>query len=105
MLSKSTSNEVNSVLSRLEKEKGYKVTVITTRKLEFDPDAFAFGEKILRKWSKGAENAESKGIFLVVTTAKDGAVVGGDKFIRVRINDKDNPASTVYIYFTVKVSQ
>lgn len=55
----------------------------TLRKLEFENDAFAFGDKLIEKWYPTQEQGDAKGILLVVTTAKDGAVTGGPKFMNV----------------------
>lgn len=85
MLSKSSAGEINNKLAELNKETGYKVTLITLRKLEYDPDAFSFTEKILKKWYK--TNNDDKGIVLVITAGKDGAVLGGDKFMNALGDD------------------
>lgn len=60
---------------------GYKVVVITLRKLEYDPDAFSFADKIVEKWYPTAELGDKKGVLLVVTAAKEGAVSGGPSFM------------------------
>jgi uncharacterized protein len=80
VLSKSAQGEVNGKLADLEKRLGYKLTVVTLRKLEYDPDAFSFSEKVFKKWHK-TDGGDNAGILLVVTTGKDGAVVGGSKFL------------------------
>lgn len=86
MLSKSASGELNGKLADLEKRLGYKVTLITLRKLEYDPDAYSFSEKILKKWYKGTDSSQ-KGLVLIITTGKDGAVLGGDKFMNTLGDD------------------
>merc|ERR1711904_643788 len=50
VLSRTTRNEIDSKLSALESDLGYKLTLVTTRKLEFDPDGFTFSDKIFSKW-------------------------------------------------------
>ena len=49
VLSKATRSEVNKRLKLLEIESGYRLEVVTVRKLEFETDAFAFGDKVLDK--------------------------------------------------------
>lgn len=80
-LSRTARDEINNKLSDLEKRTGYKLIVATTRKLDFDPDAFSFSEKVFGNWHKSNEGDKS-GLLLVVTTGKDGALVGGDSFIK-----------------------
>ena len=58
---------------------------MTVRKLETENDAFAFGDKLIEKWYENVERGTNKGILLVVTTGKDGALTGGPKFLKVRI--------------------
>ena len=57
--------------------------VVTVRKLEFETDSFAFGDKILARWYPDKSEADKKGILIVVTTAKDGAIIGGPSFMQV----------------------
>lgn len=57
--------------------------VVTVRKLEFETDSFAFGDKILARWYPDKSDADKKGILIVVTTAKDGAIIGGPSFMQV----------------------
>ncbi len=54
----------------------------TLRKLEFENDAFAFGDRLIAKWY-GADR-DKKGILIVVTSGKDGALTGGKGFMKVR---------------------
>ena len=53
------------------------------RKLEFEQDAFSFGDKVLEKWYPNKAEADKKGILIVVTTGKDGALTGGPAFTKV----------------------
>lgn len=80
VLSKSTRNEVNKKLKSLEIQTGLRVEVVTVRKLEFETDGFAFADKALQAWYPTAEEAKSKGVLLVVTAGKEGAVTGGSAF-------------------------
>ncbi|KAK9841089.1 hypothetical protein WJX84_004537, partial [Apatococcus fuscideae] len=61
---------------------GYRLEAATIRKLEFENDAFALGDKLIEKWYPTKEQGDKKGILLVVTTGKDGAVTGGGGFLR-----------------------
>ncbi len=67
----------------LQTETGYRLEAVTTRKLEFENDAFAFGDKVVEKWYGTVEQGTNKGILVVVTTGKDGALTGGPDFMKV----------------------
>lgn len=69
----------------MQTETGYRVEVVTVRKLEFETDSFAFGDKILARWYPDKSDADKKGILIVVTTAKDGAIIGGPSFMQVGV--------------------
>lgn len=71
----------------MQTETGYRLEVVTVRKLEFETDGFAFGDKVLARWYPDKAEADKKGILIVVTTGKDGAITGGPAFIQV----KDDP--------------
>lgn len=62
---------------------GYRLEVATVRKLETENDAFAFGDKLIEKWYKTVEQGDKKGILLLVTSAKEGALTGGPAFMKV----------------------
>jgi uncharacterized membrane protein YgcG len=81
VLSRSTRDEIDSKLSTLAKRTGYKVLVVTTRKLEFQPDILSFSEKIFRKWSK-SDGGDKTGLLVMVTTNKEGALIGGESFVK-----------------------
>lgn len=40
---------------------GYRVEVATVRRLEFENDTFAFGDKLIAKWYKGAAKVRARG--------------------------------------------
>merc|ERR1711904_157481 len=80
VLSRTTRDEIDSKLSDLETNSGFKLVLVTTRKLEFDPDAFTFSEKIFSKWHK-LDGGDKNGLLLLVTAGKDGALVGGNSFL------------------------
>ncbi|GFR40997.1 hypothetical protein Agub_g1662 [Astrephomene gubernaculifera] len=80
VLSKSTRSELNKRLKLLEIQTGYRVEVVTVRRLEFETDAFAFADKVLENWYPSSETGRNKGMLLVVTSSKEGAVTGGQAF-------------------------
>lgn len=80
VLSKASRSEINQKLKLLEVQTGYRISVVTVRKLEFETDAFAFADKVLENWYTAAEG-EDKGLVLVVTSSKEGAVTGGPGFV------------------------
>lgn len=49
-INKTTKKAVNDRLKRLEIETGYRVTAITVRKLEVEPDAFVFTDRVIEGW-------------------------------------------------------
>ena len=67
----------------LQANTGYRLEAVTVRKLEFEQDAFSFGDKVLEKWYPNKAEADKKGILIVVTTGKDGALTGGPSFTKV----------------------
>ena len=68
---------VTAVCALRRQRRGYRLEAVTTRKLEFENDAFAFGDKVVEKWYGTVEQGDKKGILVVVTTGKDGALTGG----------------------------
>ncbi len=59
------------------------MTAVTVRKLEFEPDTYAFADKVLEGWYPSAAEGDKKGLVLVVTAAKEGAITGGKSFMNV----------------------
>lgn len=76
-----TKGEVNKELKVVEEKTGYKMVVITLRKLDFTPDPFTFSDKMLEKWFPTAEQGDKRGVLLVVTSGKEGALSGGKSFL------------------------
>ena len=66
----------------VQKQTGYRLEIATVRKLETENDAFAFGDKLVEKWYKTVEEGTNKGILLLVTSGKEGALTGGPKFLK-----------------------
>ena len=67
----------------MQAETGYRLEVATVRKLETEADAFSFGDKLIEKWYENVDRGSNKGVLVVVTSGKDGAVTGGPKFLKV----------------------
>merc|ERR1711990_811391 len=82
IMSRASSGEINKTLKELEDQTGYHLNVITVRKLVFEQDPYAFGDKVLETWYPTLEEGNNKGNFLLVKTAKEAAVVGGPKFLK-----------------------
>lgn len=87
LLSRAASGSINSRLKELEEATGYHVNVITVRKLVFEQDPFAFGDKVLETWYPTLEEGNNKGNLLLVKNTKEGAVVGGPAFLKGVGND------------------
>lgn len=81
VINRATTKSVGDQLLELERQTGYRLEVATVRKLEFESDAFAFGDKLVSKWFPGSE-ADKRGVLLIVTAGKDGALTGGDAFVK-----------------------
>jgi len=82
LMSRSTATAVNKTLKELEDATGFHMNVITVRKLVFETDPFAFGDKVLETWYPTVEEGNDKGNLLLVKSTKDGALVGGPKFLK-----------------------
>ena len=80
-LSKSSFASLSKALTQLEKDTGYHLNVVTLRKLLSDPDAFTYSDKVLEGWYPTREEGDKKGVLLVITTSRDGAVSGGPAFL------------------------
>jgi len=81
VLSRTARNDIDNKLSSLAERTGYKLVIATTRKLEFNPDVFSLSEKVFGKWHK-SDGGDKDGLLLMVTAGKDGALVGGNSFIK-----------------------
>ncbi|EFN54260.1 hypothetical protein CHLNCDRAFT_58309 [Chlorella variabilis] len=80
VLNKTTKKTVGDQLKALEDATGYHLEVATVRRLEFENDTFAFGDKLVSKWYPGAAK-DKAGVLIVVSAGKDGALTGGDAFM------------------------
>lgn len=82
VLNRVTRSDLKRLLRDLEDRKGFHVNVITLRKLTSKADSFEFADAILEKWYPTLEEGNNKGIVLLVTTQKEGAVTGGPAFTK-----------------------
>jgi len=82
VLSRAGAGALSRVLKDLEKNTGYHLNVVTVRKLVFEQDPFAFGDKVLETWYPTLEEGNNKGNLLLVQVTKEGAVVGGPNFLK-----------------------
>jgi len=80
VLSRITKGELARELTQFEKETGYHIDVVTTRKLQSRGDVFEYADNLLEKWYPTLEEGDKKGVLVLITTAKEGAVAGGPTF-------------------------
>ncbi|KAK4488304.1 hypothetical protein RD792_004060 [Penstemon davidsonii] len=82
VLSRVTKSDLKRLLSDLESRKGYHINVVTVRKLTSKADAFEYADQVLEKWYPTVEEGNNKGIVVLVTSQKEGAVTGGPQFVK-----------------------
>jgi hypothetical protein len=58
-----------------QKTTGYKLDVVTVRKLVFEPDVFAFADQVIENWFPTAELGDKMGVLLVNTSGKVSASI------------------------------
>ncbi|XP_050221617.1 UPF0603 protein At1g54780, chloroplastic [Mercurialis annua] len=81
VLSRVTKTDLKQLLSDLEARKNFKINFITVRKLTSKADAFEYADQVLEKWYPSVEEGNNKGIVVLITSQKEGAVTGGPAFI------------------------
>ena len=82
VLNRTTRKSLNDQLAALESASGFRLEVATVRKLEVEGDPFALGDKMVEHWYPTVEAGTNKGVLLLVTAARDGAVTGGPAFLK-----------------------
>ncbi|KAL8166607.1 hypothetical protein V2J09_008106 [Rumex salicifolius] len=82
VLSRVTRSDLKRLLSDLESRKNYRINVVTVRKLTSKADAFEYADQILERWYPTIEEGDNKGIVVLVTSQKEGAVTGGPSFVK-----------------------
>ncbi|XP_059652525.1 UPF0603 protein At1g54780, chloroplastic [Cornus florida] len=82
VLSRVTKSDLKRLLSDLESRKNFHVNFITVRKLTSKADAFEYADQVLERWYPSVEEGNNKGIVVLVTSQKEGAVTGGPEFVK-----------------------
>ncbi|GAB4855509.1 hypothetical protein Ancab_024128 [Ancistrocladus abbreviatus] len=82
VLSRVTKSDLKRLLSDLESRKNFHINFVTVRKLTSKADAFEYADQVLEKWYPTVEEGDNKGIVVLVTSQKEGAVTGGPSFIK-----------------------
>ncbi|CAA3018580.1 UPF0603 protein At1g54780, chloroplastic [Olea europaea var. sylvestris] len=82
VLSRVTKSDLKRLLSDLESRKGYHINFVTVRKLTSKADAFEYADQVLERWYPTLEEGTNKGIVVLVTSQKEGAVTGGPDFVK-----------------------
>ncbi|CAN4111187.1 unnamed protein product [Withania somnifera] len=82
VLSRVTKSDLKALLSDVENRKGFHINFITVRKLTSKADAFEYADQVLEKWYPSVEQGNDKGIVVLVTSQKEGAITGGPDFIK-----------------------
>lgn len=81
VLSRVTKSDLKRLLSDLESRKNFHINFVTVRKLTSKADAFEYADQVLERWYPTVEEGNNKGIVVLVTSQKEGAVTGGPAFI------------------------
>ncbi|CAN1232838.1 UPF0603 protein At1g54780, chloroplastic [Linum perenne] len=82
VLSRVTKTDLRNLLSDLESRKNFKINFVTVRKLTSKADAFEYADQLLEKWYPTVEEGNNKGIVVLVTSQKEGAITGGPAFVQ-----------------------
>ncbi|KAF3454420.1 hypothetical protein FNV43_RR04867 [Rhamnella rubrinervis] len=82
VLSRVTRTDLRNLLSDLESRKKFHINFITVRKLTSKADAFEYADQVLERWYPSIEEGNNKGIVVLVTSQKEGAVTGGPAFVQ-----------------------
>ncbi|OVA20092.1 TPM domain [Macleaya cordata] len=82
VLSRVTKSDLKRLLSDLESRKNLHINFVTVRKLTSKADAFEYADQVLERWYPTIEEGSNKGIVVLVTSQKEGAITGGPAFIQ-----------------------
>ncbi|KAK4379000.1 hypothetical protein RND71_000862 [Anisodus tanguticus] len=82
VLSRVTKSDLKASLSDVENRKGFHTNIITVLKLTSKADAFEYADTVLEKWYPSVEQGNDKGIVVLVTSQKEGAITGGPDFVK-----------------------
>jgi len=72
--------KINEALAYLDVGKGFKLNVVTVRKLEDSPDADTLAEKMLEKWS--ANDKSNSAVLTLVVKNSEVGFAAGENFIK-----------------------
>ncbi|KAF6984638.1 hypothetical protein CFC21_002613 [Triticum aestivum] len=82
VLSRVTKSDVKRLARDLEARKNIRINFVTVRKLTSKADAFEYADQVLEKWYPTVEDGSNKGIVVLVTSQKEGAITGGPAFVQ-----------------------
>lgn len=82
VLSRLTRSDLKNLLSDLDSRKNLRINFVTVRKLTSKADAFEYADQVLERWYPTVEEGSNKGVVVLVTTQKEGAITGGPAFIQ-----------------------
>ncbi|KAE8010153.1 hypothetical protein FH972_006543 [Carpinus fangiana] len=82
VLSRLTKSDLKRLLTDLESRKNIRINFITVRKLTSKADAFEYADQVLERWYPSVEEGNNKGIVVLVTSQKEGAITGGPAFVQ-----------------------
>ncbi|XP_058083174.1 UPF0603 protein At1g54780, chloroplastic [Magnolia sinica] len=82
VLSRVTKSDLKQLLSDVESRKNLHINFVTVRKLTSKADAFEYADQVLERWYPTIEEGNNKGIVVLVTSQKEGAITGGPKFVQ-----------------------
>ncbi|KAK3200348.1 hypothetical protein Dsin_023763 [Dipteronia sinensis] len=82
VLSRVTRSDLKRLLSDLESRKNLRINFVTVRKLTSKADAFEYADQVLEKWYPTVEEGSNKGIVVLITSQKEGAITGGPAFVQ-----------------------
>ncbi|KAF9606564.1 hypothetical protein IFM89_026624 [Coptis chinensis] len=82
VLSKLTKSDLKQMFSDLESRKNFHINAVTVRKLTSKADAFEYADQVLERWYPTVEEGNNKGIVVLVTSQKEGAITGGPAFVK-----------------------
>ncbi|KAJ6821470.1 putative serine/threonine-protein kinase [Iris pallida] len=82
VLSRVTKSDLKALMSDLESRKNLHVNFVTVRKLTSKADAFEYADQVLEKWYPTVEEGSNKGVVVLVTSQKEGAITGGPAFVQ-----------------------
>ncbi|XP_062231329.1 UPF0603 protein OsI_019212, chloroplastic-like [Phragmites australis] len=82
VLSRVTKSDVKRLAGDIEARKNIRLNFVTVRKLTSKADAFEYADQVLEKWYPTIEVGSNKGIVVLVTSQKEGAITGGPAFVQ-----------------------